>query len=129
MIFSTINTLSDTAKFDRLLRCPENGLLNVLGYVSATIFGTPCIQSNFASRAKNELGEKCGLKWKSGIGNKAGYEIISVAYVGLESNPKKIPINKAKPVHPKICRMAPVPWTTSSVEENNSQSREVMARV
>ena len=35
------------AKFSCGLRCLENGLLNVLRYVSATISLTPCPQPNF----------------------------------------------------------------------------------
>jgi hypothetical protein len=52
LIFRSIhkNILSNAAKFVRVLRCPKNGLLNVLGYVSATIFVTPCPQPNFLVR-------------------------------------------------------------------------------
>lgn len=40
------NIVLPTATFARGLRCLKNGLLNVHRYVSATIFETPCPQSN-----------------------------------------------------------------------------------
>ncbi len=42
--------MSNTTKFTRGQRCPKNGLLNVLSYVSATILVMPCPQANFLVR-------------------------------------------------------------------------------
>ena len=58
------NTLSDAAKFVRGLRCPENRLLNVPGYVCAAISRTPCPQPNILVR---NAGYR-GMKFLSGLG-------------------------------------------------------------
>ena len=53
--FSLKKNFVEASKFDCGLRCPENGLLNVLRYVFATISETPYPQPNYLM---NNAGKK-----------------------------------------------------------------------